>query len=116
MAIGTGTALIAGGLAAGSALSAREQKKAAERGAKAQEGAAAGAAQVQREALESFERRTDPFREAGAEGISPLLAQLGITGPAPDPMQSPLIRSLQEDVTRRIFANQAARGKLASGD
>lgn len=33
----------------------------------------------------------------------------------PDILQNPLLRAMQEDVTRRLMANQAARGKLGSG-
>ena len=33
----------------------------------------------------------------------------------PGILQNPLLRAMQEDVTRRLMANQAARGKLGSG-
>lgn len=33
----------------------------------------------------------------------------------PEILQNPLLRALQDDVTRRLTANQAARGKLGSG-
>ena len=34
---------------------------------------------------------------------------------SPEILQNPLLRAMQEDVTRRLMANQAARGKLGSG-
>lgn len=34
---------------------------------------------------------------------------------SPDILQNPLLKALQEDVTRRVMANQAARGRLGTG-
>ena len=34
---------------------------------------------------------------------------------SPEILQNPLLKAMQEDVTRRLMANQAARGKLGSG-
>ena len=58
---------------------AHQQSKAAKRAASAQESAADQAAQVQREALQSFRLASEPFRFAGQQGINPLLQSLGIS-------------------------------------
>ena len=66
--------LAAGATLGSSILGSRSASKAAS----AQEKAAGQAAQVQREALESFKRRTQPFAATGLAAADPLLAALGI--------------------------------------
>jgi hypothetical protein len=116
MAVSTGAALLGSAAlgATGSALAGRKQAKAAEKAAGSQTQAAQEAAQVQREALESFVQRTEPFRAAGAQAAAPLAADVlrGPQLPGPELLQNPLLQAIQEDVTRRVFANQAARGRL----
>jgi hypothetical protein len=104
MAVSTGAALLAGGLAASTAYGANRQKKAAEAAANAQTQAAEQGIGFQREALQSFNERTEPFRQLGV-GVLPQLTQQAGMG------QSPLFSALQDDVTRRVFANQAAQGR-----
>lgn len=91
------------------AADAYQKNKATKSAAKAQQKAAQEGIGLQREAIESFEARTDPFRELGVGAIDPLMKMIG-TG------SNPLLDALEEDVSRRIFANQAARGKLGSGE
>lgn len=93
----------------GQAYATDQQVSAEKEAAQLQYQAAQDAAQLQRDALASYERRTDPFREMGVSTITPL-AQAVQRG------SNPLFDALEQDVTRRVFANQAARGKLGSGE
>ncbi len=114
----TGTVAALGG---GSLISGVIQGRSAKRAARAQERAAQQAADVQREALESFERRTQPFAEAGGAAINPLLNLLGIspTGEAVQPQTiaeiNPLVDFLRQEGFEDIQESAAARGALGSG-
>jgi len=81
--------------------------------------AAAGteAIQFQRQALEQARADVAPFREAGAGALP------GLTGLIQDPEQqrafiteNPFFKTLADDAQRRLFQNQAARGKVGSGE
>jgi hypothetical protein len=84
----------------------------------------------QRAARESFEQRTDPFRQVGLAAGAPLLQQLGISipqgiGSGTVPKSSggmqqleeinPLVSFLRDEGFRDIQESAAARGTLRSG-
>jgi hypothetical protein len=59
-----------------------------------------------------LEAGLEPFAAMGRGNIPGLQQQIGQSSQlTPDILQSPLLKSLQDDVTRRVFANQAARGR-----
>lgn len=96
--------------------------EASEDAAATQARSAEKAIEFQREALETIRGDLAPFRELGTEAIS-------AEGPGPslvdlvrDPRaqrefveESPFFKSLADQAQRRIFSNQAARGKVGSG-
>ena len=111
MAAATGGALLTSALIGGtaSAYAARE-------GAKAQEAAADRAAGAQYAALDKFRELTDPFRTAGQEAITPLLARLGLSDtPIGETRSDRIFGEIQDDVTRRLLQSQATQGRLGSG-
>lgn len=125
MAVGTGTALLAGAAVGGSVLSGRNQAKAAESAAEAQERAALEGLDSQERALERTIQIGAPFREAGLSAADPLLQELGIgpggigqqelSLPGNEIFNNPLLNATRDDITRRIMSNQAAGGFLGSG-
>ena len=76
-----------------------------------------------------------PFAQFGVQALEPLAAQTSQEKPlnpllqrasdlsmqgsqqflSPEILENPLLKALQSDVTNRLMANQAARGKLGSG-
>ena len=82
-----------------------------------------------------LEAGLSPFTQFGAQALEPLAAQTGQQRPlnpllqrasdlsmqgsqqflSPEVLNNPLLQALQSDVTNRLMANQAARGKLGSG-
>lgn len=104
----------------GSILSARSNRRASRRASNAQIEAAEIAADVNREALEDTRLARDeaaarlrPFEEFGTSFIP--RAQRLFDDPSSAILNNPLFTSLADDAERRLFANQAARGKLGSG-
>lgn len=85
---------------------------AAEKGAQAQERAAQAGIDEQRAAREQQVALLQPYNQAGQQAINPLVAAIT----QGEYRKNPLIDQLSNDVTRRIFANQAARGRLGAGD
>lgn len=100
--------LKAGGLAS-DYLTAKQQSDAAKAAAQAGVGASNEWIRYLQEAQQRQEQLTEPFRQLGVGALGPLSEQVQAGS-------SPLFKALEEDVSRRIFANQAARGKLGSGE
>lgn len=74
--------------------------------------------QAQQVAPQSFTPQAFDSRAEGLMGGSenPLLKQaISLRQNGGEILQNPLLQAMQEDVTRRLMANQAARGKLGSG-
>ncbi len=99
-----------GAAVVGGVVATRGAKKAA--GAQVQ--AAEAAAGEQRAARESFEQRTEPFREAGLAGAKQLTSFLE------DPTQqleeiNPIVAFLREQGFEQIQESAAARGRLGAG-
>lgn len=87
------------------------------------------------EAQRRFETGLAPFTQFGVQALEPLAAQTSQQKPlnpllqrasdlsmqgsqqflSPEILENPLLKALQSDVTNRLMANQAARGKLGSG-
>lgn len=122
------TLLAGGALLGGTIYSSNRAAKASERAAQQQaEAGQAGIAAQERmlerqiQAAEGAEQRTretlQPFVDAGSQGLGDLNNL--VTNPqaqADYVMQSPFYQSLAQDAQNRLFANQAARGKLGSGE
>ena len=90
------------------------QGEAAEDSAAAHERAGQAGIEEQRAARESFEERTDPFREVGLGGANQLTSFLE------DPMQqleeiNPLVSFLRDQGFEQIQESAAARGRLGAG-
>lgn len=82
-----------------------------------------------------LEAGLSPFTQFGVQALEPLAAQTSQQKPlspllqrasdlstqgsqqflSPEILENPLLKALQSDVTNRLMANQAARGKLGSG-
>lgn len=120
------TAVVA--TAAATAYSANKQADAAKDAAKAQERSAEAGISEQRLARESFEERTDPFRQVGLAAARPILSELGIAIPdelsgllpAAQPTSgagqvSPLFDFLRGEGFEDIQESAAAQGRLRSG-
>lgn len=105
-----GLVAVAGATVVGSVIGAKGSKSAAETQAS---GAEAGVAE-QRLARESFEERTEPFRELGISGAGELTSFLE------DPSQqleeiNPIVSFLREQGFEQIQESAAARGRLGAG-
>jgi hypothetical protein len=113
--------------------------------ARMQQEAAMAGIEEQRAAREQLREDLAPYSEFGQQALDPLSgaiqgqdigrsAMIGGEGNpllqravqermdydpsqvlGPELLQNPLLQAMQEDVTRRLMANQAARGKLGSG-
>lgn len=68
-------------------------------------------------ALETIRGDLAPFRDPIAQQVMPALLDFTLNPQSQVDfvMNNPLLQRLQEDATGRVFANQAARGKLGSG-
>lgn len=125
MAIATGTALLAGGaLAAGAtAYGASKSSKAAKSAAQTQSRSIDTATAEQRRATQQARSDLQPFRQAGQDQIQPLAGLVDQTQTlATDPsaqlsfvQDNPFFKALADDSQKRLFQNQAAKGKLGSG-
>lgn len=125
MAIGTGTAILAGTLGAG-LLGAQASRKAASTAAGAAEAAASQSADVQREALaqqrQMFERQIglqEPWRQAGVNALAQMQAARGgmpaaFTGQV-DLTQDPGYAFRLSEGMKALERSAAARGGLLSG-
>lgn len=105
----------AGNLASGH-FSAKEGASAARHAAGAQNVAALNAIEAQDQATAQIRADLQPYRDAGA-ATAP-----GLTKLVNDPNEqaafiqnNPFYQSLAKDATDKLFANQAAKGKLGSG-
>lgn len=121
------TLLAGAGLLGGTIYSANKQADAARDAARLQQEATqAGIASQERmlerqiraaqEAQQQARQDLQPFAQAGAQGIDQL-NQL-VTNPQAQAeyiTNNPFYQSLAQDAQQRLFANQAARGKLGSG-
>lgn len=117
--MGVGAALFGG-----SALSALSGRSSSKRSTSAIKRAGDQSAQVQREALESFNERTQPFRDVGVAAAAPILAELGIeipeslgglsASPTSTPSRSPLFDFLQKEGFEDIQESAAAGSFLRS--
>lgn len=85
---------------------------AAEKGAQAQVNATVAGINEQRATREAIGQDVSPYQAAGTAAL-PQLIQAITQG---NYRRNPLIDQITNDVTRRIFANQAARGRLGSTD
>ena len=111
------------GGALGGILDSRKEGRAIERAGDVQQAAAREGISAQERALEQLREDLAPFTEFGLGAIPQLQNALGLTssedqgglGLGPELLENPLLRTLQDDVTRRLFANQAAQGRLGSG-
>lgn len=106
---GVATAVVAGAVIGGVV-----QSRSASKAAKAQERAAEGAIGEQQAARESFEERTEPFREAGLVGAEQLTSFLQ------DPTQqleeiNPIVSFLRDQGFEQIQESAAASGRLGAG-
>lgn len=127
--MGVGAAI---GLGAASILGGRDKRKASKSAADAQVAAAEIAADEQRAARKSFEKRTDPFRVAGLSAAIPILSELGIQ--IPDSLLgsagfkgrpggqlttiedvNPLVSFVRDQGFEDIQESAAAQGRLRSG-
>jgi len=108
--------LIAGANAIGGAISSRQSANAAKDAAAVQQAAANNAIAEQRRQQEQVRADLQPFRDAGAETAP------GLTKLVNDPNEqrnfiqnNPFYQTLADDAKNKLFANQAAKGKLGSG-
>jgi hypothetical protein len=84
--------------------------------AKAQKAAGAEAIDTQQAALEQMRADLAPFTQVGVEALPQLQSLLNPQAQADFVTQNPLFQQLAQDTAQRVFANQAARGKLGSGE
>lgn len=105
-------------------LTGSSAKKAASRAAGKQEAMGREAIELQRETRDLMREDLAPFRDIYTPEIGQQLTGLatqgadfsGIQALQPfDPMQDQSFRALADEASRRVFSNQAARGKLGSG-
>lgn len=97
-------------------ISGRQAGEAAQRAAGTQLESTQIAVEEQRAARLQAREDLSPFREEGAAGL-PGLSEL-VTDPEAQKRfitQNPFFKSLADESQRRLFANQAARGKVGSG-
>ncbi|TVM02755.1 MAG: hypothetical protein CV087_08810, partial [Candidatus Brocadia sp. WS118] len=124
--VGTGAVASSGGNILGkltssplsllSAGSAVYNANAANQIAKEQARANQAAIDAQNQALSQVRGDLQSFREAGASTVGGLTSLVNDPNAQKDFITSnPFYQSLAKDATDRIYANQAARGKLASG-
>lgn len=107
-----------------SLLGASKASKAAKSAADTQAQSIDKATQVQRETAQQARADLQPFRQAGMDQIQPLqdlISQQQTLATDPNAQVSfvkdnPFFNLLAEDSQRRIFQNQAARGKVGSGE
>lgn len=94
-----------------------QNKNAAEDAAKAQVLGLNNAIESQEAAQQQLRSDLDPFREFGTSLIPSLTPKLTRDANIFDPkiLQDPLLKTLQNDVTDRLTARNAASGKLGSG-
>lgn len=105
-------------------LTGSSAKKAAKRAAGKQEAMGREAIELQRETRDLMREDLAPFRDIYTPEIGQQLTGLatqgadfsGIQALQPfDPMQDQSFKALADEASRRVFSNQAARGKLGSG-
>ncbi len=71
---------------------------------------------AQKENLATVRADLQPFREAGEEQLDPLTSLISDPGAQRDfVLENPFFNALADDAQNRLFANQAARGKVGSG-
>jgi hypothetical protein len=108
----TGAVIGAVGAVAGGVIAARGAKKAA----KAQGDATEDATDFQREALAQTRSDLQPFRSAGEHALPGLNALVrGQETQKRFITENPFFDALADDAQKRIFNNQAAKGKVGSG-
>lgn len=99
-------------------------KNAAGRASASQEAASREAIELQRETRDLMRQDLAPFRDIYTPQIGQQLTGMATTGAdfsgiqplqQIDPMQDTAFRALADEASRRVFSNQAARGKLGSG-
>jgi len=90
--------------------------EAVRQGARAQRESGQEAISAQQQALEQLRADLSPFTQAGAEALPQLQSLLNPQAQADFVTQNPLFQQLAQDTSQRVFANQAARGKLGSGE
>jgi hypothetical protein len=101
-------------LGATSVLGAQSASKASEKAAKAQEKAAKAGIAEQRAARESFEARTEPFRQVGLQASQQLQALLSDPNAGLEQI-NPIVSFLRDEGFEQIQESAAARGLLGSG-
>lgn len=97
---------------------------AAEEAAAVQAASADKAIASQERSLATVRSDLEPFRTAGAEQLPQVATGIDdVSGLVNDPARqaafvqdNPFFKALADDAERRIFTNQAARGKVGSGD
>ena len=117
MAIGTTAAIVGGTLAAATVGSSIVQSRAADKQADKQAAATREAQQAQIEAGQEIREDLRPFKEAGLKGLEQL------QGLVTDPQEqirfineNPFIQSLAQRSTETLLQNQAAQGRVGTGD
>lgn len=64
-----------------------------------------------------IQKNLDPYVQAGQQALQPLMSFTTDPNAQADfAINNPLFKALAADTTRRLFANQAAKGKLGSGE
>ena len=118
-------ALVAAGIgAAGSIIAGNKSAKAAKSAASTQAAATREATAAQERALQQTRQDLQPFRQVGEGQIDPLTGLVDQQQQlATDPQaqlnfvqDNPFFNALADESQRRIFQNQAARGKVGSGE
>jgi len=97
-------------------LTGQSGAEAAREGARLQQEAALAGIDEQRQARESIQQNLSPFLNLGTNNIGELQGLLDPNQQANFVTNNPLFQQLSEDTARRVFSNQAARGKLGSGE
>ena len=111
-----GVGAVIGANIIGGAIGSRNARKAAQRATDAQTMMQQKAIDEQRAGFDYAEEQLSPFAQFGQEQLGALSGALSQQPPGAEfALQNPLLQAMQEDVTRRLFANQAAKGKLGSG-
>ncbi len=93
-----------------------DAKDAAKDASRAQAASADKAIALQRESRDLARADLQPFVNFGQDQINPLLQMLTPEGQSDYARTNPMFQAALESVNRSTLANQAARGKLGSGD
>lgn len=111
-----GIEAVIGANVVGGAIGSRNSRKAAQRATDAQTMMQQKAIDQQMAGFDYAEEKLSPFAQFGVNQLGAFETALSQQAPGAEyALQNPLLQAMQEDVTRRLMANQAAKGKLGSG-